>query len=339
MGLRGGYKDIYADVCFRVPRSPSRFSQYPAGPSLRDQGISAAGRKWWQTERKYAAALKHQDRPSSAPAGPRTKVSMDGRAVWGTKTVRVVSAGDGHGNMADFYLDGQKIQLDVRRFAYEHRRGINVITLDPETHQMVTARAYDVGAHPPAANAQLAVDLDQIPVGRTVLIAVKGSGLEHLDGRAVRAMRRCGATIGVGRKHEGYVLITTKGGPTLAEHRNWFCDVEAGLPRKHWYTELEDPYALKQATGAGAAASAQPPGQFNQQAMLAAELGRGSVDGEAMVRMHRQIQAFEHHARKQQMALISQEEELQFAEVRNARLREENERLRQQNMRLSRDGL
>lgn len=329
-GLKAGYKDIYSDVCFRVPRSPSRYSRYPAGPALSTQGVTAAGRKWWQEERKHAAATRLQNRPGSAPAGPRTRVSMEGRAVWGAKTVRVVSTGDGHGNLADFYLDGQKIQLDVRRFAYEHRRGINVITIDPETQEMVTARAYDVGAHPPAANAQLAVDLDNIPVGRIVLIAVKGSGMEHLDGRSVRAMRRCGATCGVGRKHEGYVLITTKGGPTMAEHRNWFCDIEAPLPRKHWYTELEDAYAHKKA--AAHAAAGAP-------AALDVGLGRTSVDGEAMVRMHRQLQAYEDHARKQHSALISQEEELQVAEVRNSRLREELERLRQQNMRLSRDCL
>merc|ERR1712079_80328 len=72
------------------------------------------------------------------------------------------------------------------------------------------------------------------PIGRVVLVAVRGTGLECLDGTALRALQRVGASaaqIYDARPNEAYALIGIKGGPAVSERRGWSVDVEGQLPQ------------------------------------------------------------------------------------------------------------
>eukprot|EP00913_Durusdinium_trenchii_P013045 g12245.t1 len=139
------------------------------------------------------------------------------------KVARVVSSTYRHGNRADFYLDGKKVPLESGKWQLHEyqRRGFNVVTLDPDTQQVTSATCYDTSGGGQVAVAQLATDLNALPEGRVVLVAVRGSGLESLSGAAMRALRRVGATSAIsgGRSQEGYVLIGIKGGEATAERR------------------------------------------------------------------------------------------------------------------------
>lgn len=154
------------------------------------------------------------------------------------KVARVVSSTYRHGNRADFYLDGKKVPLESGKWQLHEyqRRGFNVVTLDPDTQQVTSATCYDTSGGGQVAVAQLATDLNALPEGRVVLVAVRGSGLESLSGAAMRALRRVGATSAIsgGRSQEGYVLIGIKGGEATAERRGHHVEVEAKLPRPPW---------------------------------------------------------------------------------------------------------
>ncbi|CAE7850009.1 ABCC2, partial [Symbiodinium necroappetens] len=156
------------------------------------------------------------------------------------KIARVVSSTYRHGNRADFYLDGKKIALDSGRWAFheQNRRGFNVVTLDPDSQQILSAMSYDTASGGNVAVSQLATDLNSLPEGRIVLVAVRGSGLQSLSGAAIRALRRVGATsmVSGGRSQEGYVLIGMKGGDAVAERRGHHVEVEGVLPRPPWQT-------------------------------------------------------------------------------------------------------
>lgn len=160
------------------------------------------------------------------------------------KIARVVSSTYRHGNRADFYLDGKKIALDSGRWAFheQNRRGFNVVTLDPDSQQILSAMSYDTASGGNVAVSQLATDLNSLPEGRIVLVAVRGSGLQSLSGAAIRALRRVGATsmVSGGRSQEGYVLIGMKGGDAVAERRGHHVEVEGVLPRPPW----QDPQDL-----------------------------------------------------------------------------------------------
>lgn len=160
------------------------------------------------------------------------------------KIARVVSSTYRHGNRADFYLDGKKIALDSGRWAFheQNRRGFNIVTLDPDSQQILSAMSYDTASGGNVAVSQLATDLNSLPEGRIVLVAVRGSGLQSLSGAAIRALRRVGATsmVSGGRSQEGYVLIGMKGGDAVAERRGHHVEVEGVLPRPPW----QDPQDL-----------------------------------------------------------------------------------------------
>eukprot|EP00439_Symbiodinium_sp_Y106_P067573 s364_g11.t1 len=157
------------------------------------------------------------------------------------KIARVVSSTYRHGNRADFYLDGKKIALDSGRWAFheQNRRGFNIVTLDPDSQQILSAMSYDTASGGNVAVSQLATDLNSLPEGRIVLVAVRGSGLQSLSGAAIRALRRVGATsmVSGGRSQEGYVLIGMKGGDAVAERRGHHVEVEGVLPRPPWQPE------------------------------------------------------------------------------------------------------
>jgi len=143
-----------------------------------------------------------------------------------------------HGNRADFFIDGKKVPLESGKWQLHEyqRRGFNVVTLDPDTQHIVSATSYDTSGGGQVAVSQLASDLNSLPEGRVVLLAVRGSGLESLSGAAMRALRRVGATAAVsgGRSQEGYALIGIKGGDAAAERRGHHVEVEAKLPKPPW---------------------------------------------------------------------------------------------------------
>ncbi|CAE7824129.1 Dnajb7, partial [Symbiodinium sp. CCMP2456] len=81
------------------------------------------------------------------------------------KIARVVSSTYRHGNRADFYLDGKKIALDSGRWAFheQNRRGFNIVTLDPDSQQILSAMSYDTASGGNVAVSQLATDLNSLP--------------------------------------------------------------------------------------------------------------------------------------------------------------------------------
>ncbi|CAE7234791.1 DESI1 [Symbiodinium natans] len=144
-----------------------------------------------------------------------------------TSTIaKVVSAGWGDGNVADFLLNGRKI--DIRGEA--GRRGLNVVTIDPDTQQVMSRKTYDVWADPQTENTRLAADINSLPDGRVILVACKDSGMENLDARAIAALWSAGATVPGGKEREGYALIGIKGSEALAEEQGGRVEIEGELP-------------------------------------------------------------------------------------------------------------
>lgn len=177
--------------------------------------------------------VAHAEAPPGREAKDRAGFDPEPR-----KVARVVSSAYRHGNRADFYVGGKKIPLDSGRWQLHEgsRRGINIVTLDPDSQLVVTAWAYDTTSNGQAASAQMAADLNALPEGRIVLIAVRGSGLEGLHAGALRALQRVGATAAIsnGSPQEGYALIGMKGGTAVAERRGFMVDIEAELPKPPW---------------------------------------------------------------------------------------------------------
>lgn len=140
---------------------------------------------------------------------------------------RVVSAGFNDGNIAEFYLNARKIDITGPSW----RRGVNVICIDPNTQQVTSRKTYDVWGDPSQENPRLAADLNSLPYGRIVMLALKDSGMENIDDNVVKALKLCGSTIG-GRlpMRQGYALIGVKGGSALAEERGGRAEVQALLP-------------------------------------------------------------------------------------------------------------
>jgi len=154
------------------------------------------------------------------------------------RVARVVSSAFRHGNRADFYIDNKKIHLEGGKFALHElsRRGFNIVTVDPDSQQVMSAMSYDTSSSAQVASTQMAADLNALPEGRVVLVAVRGSGLEGLSSAALRALRRVGATgmASGGRAQEGYALIGSKGGTAVAERKGHVVEVEGEVPRPPW---------------------------------------------------------------------------------------------------------
>lgn len=161
--------------------------------------------------------------PQPAPAPTPTETTVQATESTG---VRIVSAGHGDGNRADFFLNDKKI--DIRGEA--GRRGLNVVTLDPDTQQVTSRKTYDVWADPQTENTRLAGDINSLPDGRIVMVACKDSGMENLDARAIAALWSAGATIPGGKEREGYALIGEKGGDALAEEQGGRVEVSGTVP-------------------------------------------------------------------------------------------------------------
>eukprot|EP00439_Symbiodinium_sp_Y106_P069762 s961_g12.t1 len=105
---------------------------------------------------------------ATAPSSPVASTAMAAEPVTST-VAKVVSAGWGDGNIADFFLNGRKI--DIRGEA--GRRGLNVVTIDPDTQQVMSRKTYDVWADPQTENTRLAADINSMPDGRVILVACK----------------------------------------------------------------------------------------------------------------------------------------------------------------------
>lgn len=174
----------------------------------------------------------------TGPSRPGAALGQQQADTRRRRVARVVSSTYRHGNRADFFIDGKKVPLESGKWQLHEyqRRGFNVVTLDPDTQHIVSATSYDTSGGGQVAVSQLASDLNSLPEGRVVLLAVRGSGLESLSGAAMRALRRVGATAAVsgGRSQEGYALIGIKGGDAAAERRGHHVEVEAKLPKPPW---------------------------------------------------------------------------------------------------------
>jgi len=162
---------------------------------------------------------------ATAPSPPVASTAMAAEPVTST-VAKVVSAGWGDGNIADFFLNGRKI--DIRGEA--GRRGLNVVTIDPDTQQVMSRKTYDVWADPQTENTRLAADINSMPDGRVILVACKDSGMENLDARAISALWSAGASVPGGKEREGYALIGIKGSEALAEQQGGRVEIEGQLP-------------------------------------------------------------------------------------------------------------
>ncbi|CAE7219501.1 Dnajb7 [Symbiodinium sp. CCMP2592] len=162
---------------------------------------------------------------AAAPSPPVASPAMAAEPVTST-VAKVVSAGWGDGNIADFFLNGRKI--DIRGEA--GRRGLNVVTIDPDTQQVMSRKTYDVWADPQTENTRLAADINSMPDGRVILVACKDSGMENLDARAISALWSAGASVPGGKEREGYALIGIKGSEALAEQQGGRVEIEGQLP-------------------------------------------------------------------------------------------------------------
>mmetsp|Transcript_129287 Transcript_129287/g.258155 ORF Transcript_129287/g.258155 Transcript_129287/m.258155 type:complete len:474 (+) Transcript_129287:161-1582(+) len=148
----------------------------------------------------------------------------------GKTKVKVVSAGHAHGNVADFYVDDVQVPIMLGAAG---RRGLNVVIIDPNTGRVLSGRSYDIWGNARDENQRLAADLNALPEGHVVLVALKDSGMENIDSSSLAALRRFGAEIeGRLKEREAYALVGVKDGEALAERnsRERMLLVEATLP-------------------------------------------------------------------------------------------------------------
>eukprot|EP00418_Pyrodinium_bahamense_P017166 CAMPEP_0179117352 /NCGR_PEP_ID=MMETSP0796-20121207/55114_1 /TAXON_ID=73915 /ORGANISM="Pyrodinium bahamense, Strain pbaha01" /LENGTH=347 /DNA_ID=CAMNT_0020815717 /DNA_START=37 /DNA_END=1080 /DNA_ORIENTATION=- len=168
-------------------------------------------------------------RRRAATTGLHDETKMRGALEAGRHLITVISQDADHGVRADFYMDGEEIEFTVSDG--DRGRGVQVVTLDPDTRKVLAKRCYDVsGEGGEEANRRLAKDLDALPLGVYVLLAVKGSGLKDLGKAAIRAMSGIGACFdGLGKRDTGYALIGCKGYEASAERHGRKAEAEAAV--------------------------------------------------------------------------------------------------------------
>jgi len=165
--------------------------------------------------------------PSPPVAAPPAPAEPQAAAI-GQAAARVVSAGYENGNLANFYVDGNRIVLAD---AEADRRGLNVLVVDPEAGRVLFGRAYDIWGNPFEENKQLAADIAALPDGTIVMAALKDSGMENADGNLIGALQSLGATVSAPlAMREGYALIGVKGGVAIAERKGAEAEIEGVLP-------------------------------------------------------------------------------------------------------------
>lgn len=121
--------------------------------------------------------------------------------------VTVTSAGPAPGppgGVAYITVDGKD--------ASDHRRGVNVTVLDPQSGAILDVEGFDTAANQYEAEA-LAEFIGGIPPGRVVVVAFKGDALAHLTPAAREALGTLGASQLPDEAGAGYALIGVKGAP------------------------------------------------------------------------------------------------------------------------------
>eukprot|EP00929_Paragymnodinium_shiwhaense_P097972 TRINITY_DN59536_c0_g1_i1.p1 TRINITY_DN59536_c0_g1~~TRINITY_DN59536_c0_g1_i1.p1 ORF type:complete len:1523 (-),score=373.60 TRINITY_DN59536_c0_g1_i1:19-4587(-) len=232
----------------RAPWRPTSAGVWRAksAPASQRRSAADAGRS------ATARSLLHwrertRDQCACPQCGAALPMSPDGSGL----LVRVLSMGADHGDAVEFYINGQQVLLPpASRHGLLHRTkspsggvigpgtGLYVLTFDPTVRpwEIASTWLYDTSASSvsaTAANEQLAADLESLPLGRCVLVGVKGAGLEGLSRAAAAALASVGASpelLGAHRLGQGYVLLGCKGGGAFAERIGWKVDVEAEVP-------------------------------------------------------------------------------------------------------------
>jgi len=179
-----------------------------------------------ETEAKIPVAPMPASQASPVQTASRAKASSKGPPK-GTTAIKVVSAGGDAGDIADFFLEDQQVPIG----GMSNRRGLNVVVIDSSAGHLLSAKTYDIWGNPLEENRRLAKDLRAVEEGNIVLVALKDSGGENLDGEAIHALQGLGATL-EGRLafRQGYALIGVKDGEALAERKGPMVMAEAKLP-------------------------------------------------------------------------------------------------------------
>eukprot|EP00435_Cladocopium_sp_Y103_P074721 s192_g50.t1 len=165
--------------------------------------------------RKQTTAVKGEESKQRAAKSPQRI---------GTTNLKVVSAGGDAGDIADFFVEDQKVPIG----GMSNRRGLNVVIIDTSMGQVLSAKTYDIWGNPMEENRRLAKDFRAIEEDSVVLVALKDSGMENLDGEALHALQSIGSTL-EGRLafRQGYALIGVKDGEALAERKGPMVMAEA----------------------------------------------------------------------------------------------------------------
>jgi len=178
-----------------------------------------------------------------------TDIVFSVNAIWLDKTLdeipkiaaKVRSAGCGHGDAAEFWVEGKKVDFDVGV-------GVNVLALNPSTKEPILKSNYDTTDDKDAANENLVSDIKALPQASIVLLAIKGTGAESITEDTFDVLRSVGATITNGHYHKGYALIgckgSSQGGPMLAETMDHEVIVEADVPTIEMEAELVEPRSI-----------------------------------------------------------------------------------------------
>lgn len=144
----------------------------------------------------------------------------------GITNLKVVSAGGDAGDIADFFVEDQKVPIG----GMSNRRGLNVVVIDTSMGQVLSAKTYDIWGNPMEENRRLAKDFRALEEDSVVLVALKDSGMENLDGEALHALQSIGSTLESRLSfRQGYALIGVKDGEALAERKGPMVMAEAKL--------------------------------------------------------------------------------------------------------------
>lgn len=133
------------------------------------------------------------------------------------RDVEVNSAGTTAGDFAYITIGNAKDAED----GSTHRRGYNIVTLDPRTDQIDEKAAFDTAANEYEA-AAMGDFLNAIPDGYIVIAAMQGDGARYLTDAAVAALHSVGSGIDprqdVNRSH---ALVSVKGTPAGSAAEVW----------------------------------------------------------------------------------------------------------------------
>lgn len=174
-----------------------------------------------------AAPVASAEKAVEAKVAPKAaKASPPPAASVGTTQLKVVSAGGDAGDIADFFVEDQKVPIG----GMANRRGLNVVVIDMQMGQILSAKTYDIWGNPMEENRRLAKDFRAIEEDNVVLIALKDSGMENLDGEGLHALQSVGSTLEnrLGFR-QGYALIGVKDGEAMAERKGPMVMAEAKL--------------------------------------------------------------------------------------------------------------